>query len=64
MNRVSRDIYMRVPPWVVRAFSWGIPQLKIDRSKSCDHGLDYARTTTTVSDLHSQVLTPEHFQLL
>ena len=33
---------MRVPPWVVCVFPWGIPQLQSDWSLSCDHGLDYA----------------------
>ena len=28
-------------------FPWGIPQLQSDWSLSCDHGLDYARTTKT-----------------
>ena len=33
---------MRVPPWVVCVFPWGIHQLQSDWSLSCDHGLDYA----------------------
>ena len=41
MNCVSCD-HMRVPPWVVCVFPWGIPQLQSDWSLSCDHGLDYA----------------------
>ena len=30
-------------------FPWGIPRLQSDWSLSCDHGLDYARTKTTVT---------------
>ena len=40
MNCVSCG--MRVPPWFVCVFPWGIPQLPSDWSLSCDHGLDYA----------------------
>ena len=40
--KIKNKIYTRVPPWVVCAFSPGIPQLQSDWSLCCDHGLDYA----------------------
>ena len=45
MNCVSCDICV-YHLWFVCVFPWGIPQLQSDWSLFCDHGLDYATTTT------------------
>ena len=41
MNCISCDICV-YHLWFVFFFPWGIPQLQIDWSLSCDHGLDNA----------------------
>ena len=46
---------MRVPPWVVCVFPWGIPRLQSDWSLSCDHGLDYASYCENINNNNNRV---------